>query len=135
MKWSHFNKPLNYNDKIETLLDPNPPTVILGLNLEEKGLDLPENYSDNTTIVGHPFDNPFRIYTFEKDKQYFKTIKYNKTDINSSEIYKYNPTSSYCNGNNHLYISGGEDENKNIINDFLFILILKLFLKKLIFIN
>ena len=118
MKWSHFNKPLNYNDKIETLLDPNPPTVILGLNLEEKGLDLPENYSDNTTIVGHPFNNPFRIYTFEKDKQYFKTIKYNKTDINSSEIYKYNPTSSYCNGNNHLYISGGEDENKNILNDF-----------------
>ena len=118
MKWSHFNKPLNYNDKIETLLDPNPPTVILGLNLEEKGLELPDNYIDNTEIIGHPFKDPFRIYAFEKEKQHFKLIKFNSTDINSSEIYKFNQSSSYCNSNNHLYISGGEDENKNILSDF-----------------
>ena len=64
-------------------------------------------------VAGKPFDNPFEILCFYKSQRKFQILCYNNEIIKSTSIYKYNRTSSYCNGYNHLYISGGEGSMEN----------------------
>ena len=53
-----------------------------------------------------------------KEKK-IKIHSYSEKIINNSELCYYNDlSSSYCNGNNFLFISGGEKKNKDIINKF-----------------
>ena len=72
-----------------------------------------ENISDNIDLIGKPFLNPFQIYCFEIKSKIFKKILYNEEKIKEKELDKIGVKSSYCNGNNHLFISGGEDHPSN----------------------
>ena len=68
-------------------------------------------------IIGKPFNNPFEIFIFNIKEKIIKFNLFDKSIIENSEIINYNnSSSSYCNGNNYLYISGGENRNLEIIN-------------------
>ena len=66
--------------------------------------DLFSNYK-NYILDGKPFNNPFEIFIFNKISKIL-TIQPIKTQlITSLGLNNYSSSSSYCNGNNHLYIS------------------------------
>ena len=68
-------------------------------------------------IIGKPFNNPFEIFVFNIKEKIIKFDIYDKSAIETSELNNYdNSFSAYCNGNNFLYISGGENKNHEIIN-------------------
>ena len=95
-----FNKKVSFQDKIESLLPKETE--------EQEEEKYPE-------IIGKPFYNPFEILCFYKSKKKFVNISYNKDIKEKTNIDNFNITSAYCNGCNHLYISGGE----NSLNNFL----------------
>ena len=107
-----FNKSVSFQDEIESLLPKEE------INREEEEILYPE-------IIGKPFFSPFTILCFYKNEKKFVTLNYNKDITDKLNIENFDITSSYCNGYNHLYISGGEnslnylwdiDLKKNIID-------------------
>ena len=81
--------------------------------------------NDNETIIesssnyfGKPFFSPFQIVIFSKKHKNFKTKKFDESIINAKSLNKCNATSAYCNGDNHLYISGGVDSENIKIGIF-----------------
>ena len=115
------NNPLDLDEKIETLISKVHPTVFLNLDIEQKSLELiNENEEDENNFdlndVAKPFKSPFEVYAFSKRNKGFQILNFDKNEIKNSNIEKYNLTSAYCNGNNHLFISGGE--NSMNINKF-----------------
>ena len=70
-------------------------------------------------LIGKPFNEPFEIFVFNIKEKKIKIHNYSENIINNSELCYYdNLSSSYCNGNNFLFISGGEKKNNEIINKF-----------------
>ena len=63
-------------------------------------LEIPE-------IIGKPFSNPFSVFTYIKKEKTMKLLKFGNNNL-LNELDDYNSSSAYCNGNNKLYISGGE---------------------------
>ena len=118
MKWKMGNKTLNLNDPIRTLLPHRSPTINLNVNYEQKGLDLNNNIINNSDLIGKPFNNPFEVEVFNKNNGNLKRLNLNPNDVKNTEIENYNAYSAYCNGNNHLYISGGQNEKKVILGQF-----------------
>jgi hypothetical protein len=117
LDWKFNENPLDFNAKIESLVPKLQPTVFLDLEIEHKGLDLnldDEEVEDEITDVAKPFNNPFEVYLFNKQTRTFQILNFSNEDLENSEIDdKYNLSSSYCNGNNHLYISGGENSTND----------------------
>ena len=111
-----FNKPVSFQDEINSLLPKENEEI------EEKIQEEKEEYPE---IIGKPFYDPFQILCFYKNQKKFVTLNYNKALKDQVNIENFNITSAYCNGCNHLYISGGENSlnnfwcinlKKNIIN-------------------
>ena len=94
-----FNKPVSFQDEIESLLPKE-------IEYQEK-----EFYPE---IIAKPFFSPFEILCFYKNEKKFVTLNYSKDIKDKLNIDNFNITSSYCNGNNHLYISGGENSLNNL---------------------
>ena len=68
-------------------------------------------------IIGRPYDDPFEIFIFNKKEKNIKIQTYEEKIIKKTKLDDYNEVSSaYCNGNNYLYISGGETKNYEIVN-------------------
>ena len=121
LDWKCNNNPLDLDAKIETLISKVHPTVFLNLDIEQKSLELiNENEEDENNFdlndVAKPFKSPFEVYAFSKRNKGFQILNFDRNEIKNSNIEKYNLTSAYCNGNNHLFISGGE--NSMNINKF-----------------
>ena len=95
------NKPVSFQNEISSLL----PKETQSKEVEE--IKYPE-------LIGKPFYDPFQILCFDKNTKKFVTLNYNKDIKDQMNIQDINITSAYCNGNNHLYISGGE----NCLNNF-----------------
>ena len=68
-----------------------------------------ENIPD---IIGKPFSSPFEILLYTKREKMFKNLKLTQDDINNFELNLFSGTSAYCNGNNYLFISGGDSKNQ-----------------------
>jgi len=121
LDWKFNEDPLDFKAKIESLVPQLQHTVFLDLEIKQKGLDLnldDEEEEEELTDVAKPFNNPFEVYSYNKYEKSFQILNFNKEDLENSEIEKFNLTSSYCNGNNHLYISGGENSlNQNRLWD------------------
>ena len=84
-------------------------------NIIDSGL-----FSDykNYILVGKPFYNPLEIFIFNTTNKIL-TIQPIKTQlITSLGLNNYNSSPSYCKGNNHLYISGGETTDNQILDKF-----------------
>ena len=120
LDWKFNEEPIDLKSKIESLVPQLQQTVFLDLEIKQKGLDLnlDDEEEEELTDVGKPFNNPFEIYSFNKNQKSFQILNFNKEDLENSEIEKYNLTSSICNGKNHLYISGGDNSsNENRLWD------------------
>ena len=118
MIWKKNNKTLDLNDPIKILLPKKAPTINLEYDYEQKGIDLPQLISNSPKLIGKPFHNPFEIEVFNKIDGGLKKLNLNPNDVKNTEIENYNPYSAYCNGNNHLYISGGQNEKNVILGQF-----------------
>ena len=121
LDWRCNNSPLDLDAKVETLIPKRHPTVFLNLDIEQKSLDLlTEEHDDDEPAelndVAKPFRAPFEVYAFSRRNKAFQILDFDPNEIKNSEIEKYNLTSAYCNGNNHLFISGGE--NSMNVNKF-----------------
>ena len=70
--------------------------------------------TENVKYFAKPSSNPFVIYLY--NIEYAKIYKrpFRKEIIDSAELNLYSIFSSYCNGNNILYISGGDKEGEII---------------------
>ena len=115
--WNFKNKSLKMTDKIKTLLNQEIPTVCINHVIKKKPL-LISNEDTITDLVGKPFNDPFEVFLFAKDDKTLKIQTYDPTTVNNLFLNNYSPSSAYCNGNNHLFISGGQKKNGEIIDDF-----------------
>ena len=128
-----WEKEYNINDPISKILNDFKA---------EKGIDIPDNYlkklkinknSLNETdkikiffegnlmasyLVGKPFNNPFEVFIFNKNNKILNIQTFDNELIKSMGLDDYGASSAYCNGNNHLYISGGETSGNQIIDKF-----------------
>ena len=85
-----------------------PPIV---LEQEIKLIEGEEINLEICRIVGKPFYNPFEIYTFEPSRNLIRFKRYTQNLIAEKELDKFSIESAYCNGNNHLFLSGGLNPN------------------------
>lgn len=115
------NEPIlsKLQDKLESLFQDKE---MVELTLIYTGLVLPENiksaYAETTKIIGSLLlDNPeqFGIATFNSTT--FTTASFNYSLAADNLLRKFNSFSAYCNGQNKLFISGGENGSTNI-NEF-----------------
>ena len=91
-------------------------TTLIDLITQKKPLMLEEeNIPD---IIGKPFNDPFEVYAFYKKDKILKIQKYEDELIENEELNNYTSSSTYCNGNNYLFISGGETKNYEILKKF-----------------
>ena len=115
MDWNFKNKSLKMTDQIKTLLNQEIPTICINKVIKRKTLII-NNEDIIPDLIGKPFNDPFEVFLFTKKDKSLKIQTYDPTIVNNLNIYS--PFSAYCNGNNHLFISGGEKENGEIIDDF-----------------
>ena len=85
---------------------------------EENSLALNQKESANKPeIIARPISDPFSIFTFLRKEKTLKVLKF-ESNVNLEELKDYGPTSAYCNGNNFLFISGGEKSNNELVSKF-----------------
>ena len=108
LEFSFKNSPIDMDSKkLKTLVDEDTNQIILFQEIKPiPGTDNLEN-DEKLEIVGKPFSDPFEIFTFEIKKKIIKIRLYNKDKIKQIGLDYYGIDSAYCNGNNHLFISGG----------------------------
>ena len=114
--WKHKNQSLKMNDQIKTLLANEIPTIFIEHKDKIKPLKLGDEIIPE--IVGKPFNNPFEVFVFNKKDKILKIQKYDNELIKTEGLDNYGPSSAYCNGNNYLFISGGEAKNSEILKKF-----------------
>ena len=101
---------------LKALIEGETATIHIAQEIKSiPGTDKLEN-DEHIEIFGKPFYEPFQIFTFEIKHKLIKTRSYNPTKIREKKLDKFGINSAYCNGNNHLFISGGMDPitNENI---------------------
>ena len=113
--WTYKNKPLKMTDQLNTLLNQEIPTICINKVVKKNLLKI-NNEDIIPDLVGKPFNDPFEVLLFVKKDKSLKIQTYDPNKINN--LKNYSPSSAYCNGNNHLFISGGEKKNGEIIDDF-----------------
>ena len=112
------NKTLKLTDPISSLLNQEIQTTIyINQTLKKKPLklNLTNAYPE---LIGKPFNDPFEVYLFSREDKSLKIQVYDNETINQLNLDKFSQSSAYCNGNNHLFISGGEDKNGELIDNF-----------------
>jgi len=112
IQWYFNNKEIEMNSKkIKVFMQDNNMDGASSFIINQRIIIKPgkENIVVNEVcdIVGKPFFNPFEIFTFEAKEKRIKIKKYNKENISKTQIDLFCVESAYCNGNNHLFISGG----------------------------
>ena len=111
------NKSLKINDPIKTLLNNEIPTIYINQIVKKKPIKISFNSQVlNFDLIGKPFFNPFEVFLFSKENKSLKVQLYDENTINELLLNEFCESSSYCNGNNHLFISGGEKKNGEIID-------------------
>ena len=112
----HNNNIVNLEDPIETLISNNDTKIILNINLKKDNLDY--GNANKFELIGKPLSNPFQVQVYNRNNNQIKLINFDNNEILKNKIENYTIDSAYCNGNNHLYISGGENKNSLVLNDF-----------------
>ena len=135
------NRKVNLDDKIRILLLPNSNPDI---NISNPyNIDIIENIDNKTKyieltpldekfieVLGKPFYDPFEISCFYKNEKKFKILKYPYDLIEKTQLINFSISSTYCNGYNNLFLSGGENSpnnfweinlKENIINEPIYI--------------
>ena len=117
MDWNFKNKPLKLTDKIKSLINQEIPTVCINQVIKKKPLQINKE-EILPDVVGKPFNEPFEVFLFTKVDKSLKIQTYDPTTVNELKLNNYSPSSAFCNGNNRLFISGGETKDGEIIDNF-----------------
>ena len=117
MDWNFKNQPLKMTDKIKTLINQEVPTVCINQVIKKKPLQINKDEL-LPDVVGKPFNEPFEVFVFTKLDKSLKIQTYDPSIVNNLKLNNYSPSSAYCNGNNHLFISGGETKDGELIDNF-----------------
>ena len=115
--WKHKNKSLKMTDELRTLLVNEIPTLYLS-HEEHNRPPIVINEEKIPDIIGKPFSEPFEVFIFHKSDKILKIQKYENDLIERNELNNFGSSSSYCNGNNNLFISGGEKKSLEMIDKF-----------------
>ena len=115
IEWTFRNSPIEMDSKklkefiVENNIDENSPIDInqkIKLRKDKQNLINLEIGE----IFGKPLFNPFKILIVESKKNMsINTKRYNEKRVSDVQLNKFSIESAYCNGNNHLFISGGVD--------------------------
>ena len=112
----------DWESKVESLKMTDEIGKLLLNDISSNAKEMPSIVLDKEIIpeiIGKPFSEPFEIFIFNKKNKSLNIQKYEEDDINKFKLDDYNSSSSaYCNGNNRLFISGGEKNNPNYKNKF-----------------
>ena len=95
------------------IIEEDQNEIILEQKVNEDEITNLENYIKQIDFISRPMSNPFEIYIFEIEKKLIKRLKYTKEKVQMFELDKYGENSAFCNGMNHLFISGGIDPITN----------------------
>ena len=95
------------------IIEEDQNEIILEQKINEDEITNLENYIKQIDFISRPMSNPFEIYIFEIEKKLIKRLKYTKEKVQIFELDKYGENSAFCNGMNHLFISGGIDPITN----------------------
>ena len=120
IEWSFKNNPIEMDAKpLKSLLNANEDLNTIHIAQEIKPIPGMEDseIDEKIELVGKPFSEPFEIFSFETKKKIIRTKLYNQEKIREIKLDKYGIDSAYCNGNNHLFISGGVDHDTNEVID------------------
>ena len=114
--WKYKNKSLNMDDEIKTLLVKEVQTIFIEHNIKKIPLVIGKEIIPD--MIGKPFNDPFEVFVFYKNDKILKIQKYENDIIEKYELDNYNSSSAYCNGDNNLFISGGENRDLEIVQSF-----------------
>lgn len=116
IEWTFNNSPIEMNSiKLEQFIldhnikEGNPIEICQKIKVNKNNF----NILEICEIVGKPLFSPFEIIIFNVVQKKIKIKTYNNRYIVQNELDKYSIESSYCNGNNLLFISGGLDPSSN----------------------
>ena len=113
--WRNKNPVFNTNDEIKTLLPKQISNILVDQAIERRPLVIGDIKISN--MIGKPFNDPFEVFVFDKRDKSLKIQKYENEKIENVGLDNYGPSSAYCNGNNNLFISGGEKKIHSAIVD------------------
>ena len=116
IKKNHFiefiynNSPLQMDSRLlNEIIDKSKNEIIIEQEMKQiPGIEKKE-IIEPVDFIGKPLDNPFEIYTLDINQKKISKIKYSKEKERIFELNKFGINSAYCNGINHLFISGGSD--------------------------
>jgi hypothetical protein len=103
---------------LNSIINEEQNEIILDQEIKQiPGIEKKEKI-EPVDYIGKPMSRPFEIYIFEIRKKIITKIKYSNEKEKKYKLNKFGINSAYCNGINHLFISGGEDPNSNEIYNF-----------------
>ena len=117
IEFTYNNEPIQMDSRtLDSIINEGDFEIIFEQKIKKiPGIEFNEKI-EPVDFIGKPISNPFEIYIFDVRKQIIEKIKF-KNDKKYG-LGKYGIKSAYCNGINHLFISGGEDINSNNALDF-----------------
>ena len=120
-----INNPANQSES-PTLLSKNENKNLNQIDAKEGELLENKNISDNNnnildfckeeyipSCIGKLCFDPIILFIYNSKKNFFNTQKYEYTLIDFEEL---NNTSTCCNGDNKLFVSGGIDKNGKVVD-------------------
>ena len=112
IQWTYNNHPIKMDStKLKVFMTNNNINETVQIEINQDVLPVPGTENLNKVepceIVGKPLFNPLEIFTYEPIQKIIKCKTYNKNLLKDTQLDKLSIESAYCNGNNHLYISGG----------------------------
>lgn len=125
LKRSKSGLPINLSDNISTLVNKEETSLQITAEIVHEMLDLDPlegPFSPSPEIVGKPFlPSPgFHVYTFQPSLNSFYVQQYEPEIVSQMNLNNFSFSSAYCNGNDFLFISGGEyikDKEEDNINN------------------
>lgn len=117
--WKCNNSKMDVNEKVDKFIPNNNNNC--NMNIEYEIFGLPNFTSDvveNDDLIAKPFANPFEIFVFDKKDRMINTITFDDNTIVNNQLNLYSGFSSFCNGRNTLYISGGQNKMEMPLGSF-----------------
>ena len=121
-------KEIRKNILLEEILKQNSPESLSNLDHTELSIELEDMHFNGDSLLQNykkiiqPKSNPFSLYIYSPKEKTIITKTFPDKTITLFELQKFNEGSAFCNSYNNLYISGGNDNNKDfwIINNNIF---------------
>ena len=118
LDFSFHNKILKTEEPISYLLTYEIPIIYINQLIKKKPLKFSHSSYRPYNFVGRPFPSPFEVFLFSSNDKSLTIQTYDEDTINDLFLNEFSKSSAYCNENNHLFISGGERPNGELIDNF-----------------